>query len=340
MINNVNIRYKKYKTALNKLKYPDSWFWGRYTINPYSGCAHACIYCDARSERYYLEHDFENEVIVKVDIDKILESKIKNSRTLLPDVVAPGGVNDAYQPIELQEKNTLKLLKMFKKYKYPINLATKSSLITRDIPILNAIAQDTWCTVGFSITTTDQNLASFLEPYSSSPKDRLKAIKTIKEKSSNIQVGTYFMPIIPFLEDNDENLEDVIRQSKNHGAEFLLFSPGLTLRDSQALFFFSKVKNSRYKHILTPLKELFRGKMYPPSSYVKTIHEKLLILCNEYKIWAGLNLNNLNKSIVEVCKRNNLSDLPNFTSKIIEMVEPIIKNSKEYKMKKGIDSFL
>ena len=296
MINEVKIIYKKYKTALNKLKYPDSWFWGRYTINPYSGCAHACIYCDARSNRYYLQQDFENEVIVKIDIDKILESKIQNARNLLPDVVAPGGVNDAYQPIEMQEKNTLKILRIFKDNKFPINLATKSSLITRDISLLNEIAKDTWCTIGFSITTTDEQLASFLEPFSSPPKVRLKAIKTIKEKGPQIQVGTYFMPIIPYLEDNEENLESVIKESKKHGADFILFAPGLTLRDSQAHFFINKLKESRYKEILTPLLSLFKDKTYPHSDYVKSIHTKLLSLCNKYKCLAGSK-----KALSETC---------------------------------------
>ena len=77
----VKYSYKEFKTALNKLKYPDTWFWSRYTINPYSGCEHACIYCDARSNRYYLEHDFENEVIIKKDIDKKLNLRIKRART-------------------------------------------------------------------------------------------------------------------------------------------------------------------------------------------------------------------------------------------------------------------
>ena len=84
----VEYRYKEYKSVLNKLKYPDSWFWSRYTLNPYSGCAHACIYCDARSQRYYLE-DFENEVIIKTNFDKKLDLRLKRARTLLPDVIAP-----------------------------------------------------------------------------------------------------------------------------------------------------------------------------------------------------------------------------------------------------------
>ena len=205
--------YKEFKSVINKLKYPDSWFWSRYTLNTYSGCAHACIYCDARSERYYIE-DFENEVIVKTNFDKKLDQRLKRARTLLPDIIAPGGVNDAYQQIEKKIEHTRKVLEVIAKHKFPINIATKSDLITRDIDILQKIASDTWCTIGFSISTIDEEIAKFLEPYSSKPSERLEALRIIKKEAPNIQVGTYFIPIIPFLEDNDENLENVIKKSK------------------------------------------------------------------------------------------------------------------------------
>jgi len=382
MTNNIKIIYKEFKTALNKLKYPDSWFWARYTTNPYSGCGHTCIYCDARSNRYYLEQDFENEVIVKSNFDVILEKTIRESRTLLPDVVGPGGVSDAYQPIEVEIKNTQKLLKVFQKYKFPVNIATKSKLITRDIDILQRIAKDTWCTVGFSITSMDQDLINFLEPYSSPTSDRLKALKFIKENAPEIQAGTYFMPIIPYLEDNDENLEGVIKESKNAGADFILFSPGLTLRNSQANFFINKLKNSEYKDIVEPLLHLFKGKEYPASDYALKMHSKLNKLCNDYKIpfrvkrwipndyrkwnykvsefllnkeysdsitlgksnnnmkWAGLYLNNLKESILDVYKRGNLKSLNNFNSEIIKIVEPFIKNAKDLAKKRGIEHYL
>ena len=382
MTNNFKIIYKEFKTALNKLKYPDSWFWARYTTNPYSGCEHACIYCDARSNRYYLEQDFENEVIVKTNFDKILEQTIRRSRTLLPDVVGPGGVSDAYQPIEAEIKNTQKLLEVFQKYKFPVNIATKSSLITRDIDILHKIAKDTWCTLGFSITSMDQDLVNFLEPYSSSSLERLKAIKKIKENAPEIQVGTYFMPIIPYLEDNDENLEIVIKKSKKAGADFILFSPGLTLRDSQAVFFINKLKNSEYKDIVKPLLDLFKEKTVPPLHYARKMHSKLYKLCTDYKIpirvkrwipkdyrkwnykvselllnkeyidsvalgksnknmkWAGLNLNNLEESILDVYKRGALKSLDNFNSEVINLVEPFIKNAKDLTKKRGLERFL
>jgi DNA repair photolyase len=276
--------YREFKSALNKLKYPDTWFWARYTINPYSGCAHTCIYCDARSDRYYLEQDFENEVIIKTDIDKKLEQTIKRSRTLLPDVIGPGGISDAYQPVEKDVESTRKILKVIAKYKFPVNIATKSSLITRDLDILTQIAADTWCAIGFSITTINEELAKFLEPFSSDPLERLKALQLIKNKAPKIKVGTYFMPIIPFLEDDDDNLEEVIKNSKKHGADFVLFSPGLTLRDSQAQFFLNKLKQSKYKDVLKPLLELYRGQIYPPAKYARKLHSKLFNLCQEYKL--------------------------------------------------------
>jgi len=372
---------KEFKSTINKLKYPDSWFWSRYTLNTYSGCAHACIYCDARSQRYYLE-DFDNEVIIKTNFDKKIDQRLKRARTLLPDVIAPGGVNDAYQPIEQKLEHTRKVLQVIAKHKFPINIATKSKLITRDIDVLNKIADDTWCTVGFSITTTHEELASFLEPYSSLPSLRLEAIKTIKRLAPNIQVGTYFIPIIPFLEDDDENLEDVIKQSKNSGADFVLFSPGLTLRDSQADYFLKKLKNSRYKKVVKPLLELYRGQIYPPADYVRNLHTKLLNISEKYNMpvrvkrwipsdyrkwnykiselllnkeyldalrtgksnktmmWAGLHLNNLEESILDVFKRGELSQLKNFTRKIIEFVTPYLEKTKVLNHKTGLDKFL
>jgi len=382
MTSNFKIINKEFKTALNKLKYPDSWFWCRYTINPYSGCAHTCIYCDARSQKYYLNQDFEREVIVKTNMDKILDKRIKNSRTLLPDVIGPGGVCDAYQPIELEVENTLKILKVIEKHRFPVNIATKSDLIVRDVEILNRIAKDTWCTVGFSITTMNEELAQFLEPYSSTPQERLEALTQIKRKAPNVQVGTYFMPIIPFLEDGDENLDVVIKKSKEAGADFIIFSPGLTLRDTQADFFFKKLKESKYSHVVKPLLNLYKGQLGPPKDYVYTMYQKLLMLCQKYEVavrekrwipkdyrkwnykiselllvkdymdeltsgksnksfyWAGLNLNNLEESIISVYKRGELKTLKNFNSEVIKFVEPYLKRSKEMNEKMGIDKFI
>jgi len=372
---------KRFKTALNVLKYPDSWFWCRYTLNPYQGCEHACIYCDARSSRYYVD-DFENEVIIKKDINKILERKLKNTRTLLPDVIGPGGVCDAYQPIEEKAENTLSLLKIIQKYKYPVNIATKNTLILRDLDLLNEIGRDTWCTVGFSLTTSDDELANSLEPYSSAPSERFHAIKEIKSRAPQIQVGTYVIPIIPYLTDDPQNLEDIVRKTKEAAGDFILFSPGLTLRDAQKEYFLKKLEQSPYKNIIDPLLELFGENIYPSGAYAQKIHHLLKNLCRKYDLawrekrwiprdyrkwnykiaefllnteyenmletgksdntmkWAGLTLNNFEESIINIYKRGKLHKKKNFTKRIIQLIEPMIKNSEEYSQKKGLDRFL
>ncbi|MGB5910878.1 MAG: radical SAM protein [Promethearchaeia archaeon] len=377
----VKYKYREFKSVLNKLKYPDSWFWARYTLNTYSGCAHACIYCDARSQRYYLE-DFENEVIIKTNFDKKLDQRFKRARTLLPDIIAPGGVNDAYQPIEQKIEHSRKVLQVIAKHKFPINIATKSKLVVRDIDILKEIAKETRSTVGFSISTVNEELANLLEPNSSNPSERLKALHTIKIKAPEIQVGIYFMPIIPFLEDDDASLEDVIKQSKKAGAEFVLFAPGLTLRDAQAQFFIKKLKNSKYNYIVKPLLELYKGLTNPPANYVRKLNSKLYNLCQEYKLavrvkrwipndyrkwnykiaelllnkeyidaittgksnnnmkWAGLNLNNLDVSIIDVYKRDELSKLKNFSKEIIEFVKPYLEKIEMTHEKTTLERFI
>ncbi len=382
----VKIVEKEFKTALNKLKYPDSLFWARYTINPYSGCEHACVYCDARSNRYYLSHDFENEVVVKIDIDKKLEERLNKSKSLLIDVVGPGGVSDAYQPIEQKVCNTLKILQVLKQHKFPINIATKSRLITRDYELLRSIANDTWCTIGFSITTIDEDLARFLEPYSSPPKERLEAIKFLKERASEITVGTYMIPIIPFLEDSEENLEGIIKASKQAKADFVAFYPGMTIRDNdvQGEFFYRKLRESQYRYAYEPLSKLFKKGVNSKEfrEYYNRINLLLYNLCKEYKVdirvkrwipkdfrkwnyiasealldkdykdsvttgksnrsflWAGLNLNNLSESIIDIYRAGALGSLKNFNKSVIYFIEPILKEGLKDRKKSTLDRFL
>lgn len=375
--------YRKFKSAFNTFKFPDSWFWARYSINPYSGCEHACIYCDARSDRYYLEQDFENEVIIKSNIAKQLDHRLTKARKLLPDVFGPGGVTDAYQPIERKVKNTRKILKVLLKHQFPVFISTKSSLILRDIDLLRKIAKSTWCTIAFTVTTLDQDLSAFLEPYSSTTRERLLCMKKLKEEAPEIQIGTNFMPIIPFLEDNDDNLKGIVHKSKQAGADFILFALGLTLRDSQLKFFIRKLKISKYQQYINPILELCSQDSSSEGSkeYFKKKNLKLLKLCKnyglkvraerwipkDYRKWnyviaelilnkeyiqsikgkpnlqmrfAGLYLNNLEESIINVYRRGELMRLKNFNSSLIEFVEPFLQKINKTEEKRGLDRFL
>ena len=175
------------------MKFIDSWFWCRYTLNPYNGCEFACTYCDSRSHKYHLYPEFDQEIYIKTNVGMMLDNRLRRARTILPDVVAIGGTCDSYQPAEREYKNTQTCLEVLLKHHYPVSLSTKSDLVLRDLELLSNISDDTWCTVGITITTVDEKLASFLEPNAPSPKTRLETLRQITTNAPNIQVGSQLL---------------------------------------------------------------------------------------------------------------------------------------------------
>ena len=278
-----NYKIRKYKTALNRMKHIDSWFWCRYSLNPYQGCEHACIYCDARSKRYYLQDDFEEKIIVKKDIDKVLENQILGSKRFERDVVAMGGVCDSYAPVELKYKNTQKVLKVLEKHGFPLGISTKSTNIERDLSLLNRIAQRSWCNVAFTITSFDEEVVNFLEPNASPPKERIEVLKKIKENYPSIQTGINLMPIIPYLEDTRENLETIFKKAQEANVDYILHAPGLTLRDIQKDFFIDRLKKE-YPNILDKLLSLYVDGIEVNREYAMKISQIALELYEKYQI--------------------------------------------------------
>jgi DNA repair photolyase len=359
-----NYQPKTAKSILNKLKYIDSWFWCRYTLNPYTGCEHACIYCDGRSDRYYTQADFEETIYYKENAQELLENQLKNAKLTSKDVIGFGGTCDAYQPLEITQKITQSLLQVILKYKYPIFLITKSTLVERDLSILNAIGQAAGCTIAFTITSADPKVVSFLEPNAAPSEQRFELIKKIKAQYPNIQVGITFMPIIPLLEDGEDNLEKIVKKAAEIKADFILFGPGVTLRDRQGEFFYNKLK--QYDENLYNQFRQFWNNISSNSSYFININQKINILCNEYQIpirakrwipndfryrnymiaekllaqayrlqienkyngdfqWAGLELGNLTIDVAQAMRQGIFPSQKNRTERISQYLQTFIK---------------
>jgi len=290
----MSIRYEKkdFKSILNKYKFIDSWFWCKYSINAYNGCEFACTYCDSRSHKYHLHSEFDQIIYVKNNVKEILDKRISRARTLLPDVVAVSGTCDPYQPAEKKFENTRQCLEILGKHKYPVLIGTKSTLVTRDLDLLSKIAKSNWCSVAITITTTNDKLSAFLEPKAPSPKKRFETIRELK-KIKGIQVGVNFMPIVPFLGDSQENLESIIKNAKDAGADFLLFASGVTLRDNQAVWFFKRL-GDEFPELVEEYKKLYdatitpeggySGRFAPKGSYSKNINKKIFELCKKYNL--------------------------------------------------------
>ena len=365
---------KKYKSIINKLKYIDSWFWCRYTLNVYNGCEHDCVYCDARKRKYNLQPEFESKIIIKENPDLMLDDRLAKSRSLLPDVVGLGGACDAYQPIEKKTRNTRKVLKVLLKHKFPVFALTKSTLITRDIDILSQINHACWATAAFTITTIDEEVAAALEPHSSPPEERFKALSKIKQDAPQMQAGVCVMPIIPFLEDNEENIDGIVRVAKTNGADFLLFAPGVTLQDVQATYFYEKIKDKfpdEYKLLL----DFFSGKSIESRRWNQKINKQFLDACIKYKLpyrmkrfipsdfrklnyrvaekllnkaydlqtngkkykdflWTGLNIQNLKESLISVKNRGDIEAIKGLTRRVFNDVKPFLNK------KTGLDRFI
>ncbi|TVQ57842.1 MAG: PA0069 family radical SAM protein [Phycisphaerales bacterium] len=205
------------RTIINRVAdSPDIPF--RWTINPYRGCEHGCIYCYARPGHEYLGMscglDFESKIMAKLDAAELLKRELaKRSWTGEPIVMS--GVTDCYQPLEEKLRLTRQCLEVMAECRQPASIVTKNRLVLRDLDILTELARHRAIHVALSVTTLDPKLARVMEPRTSVPRDRLKAIEQLA--AAGVPVSVMTAPIIPGL--NDRELPELLKAAKDHGAQ-------------------------------------------------------------------------------------------------------------------------
>ncbi len=174
------------------------------SINPYRGCEHGCAYCYARPTHEYLGWsaglDFESRIMVKEDAPELLRRELSSNKWT-PQVLALSGVTDCYQPIERTLRLTRRILEVLAEFRNPCVIITKNRLVARDIDVLQELAKYQCVSVFVSMTTMDLSLNRVLEPRTSSPEQRLEAIRQLSE--AGVPVGTLVAPIIPGLTDHE-----------------------------------------------------------------------------------------------------------------------------------------
>ena len=207
--------YETPKKIINKVDSPDLGL--QFSMNPYQGCEHGCIYCYARNSHQYWGFsaglDFESKIIIKENAPLLLEKAFQN-KNWNPTPIMLSGNTDCYQPIERKLQITRKMLQILLKYKNPVSIITKNSLILRDCDILAELATDNLVQVNVSITSLDENLRQALEPRTASALKRLKTIEALAKL--NIPVRVMAAPIIPGL--NSHEIPDILKASADHGA--------------------------------------------------------------------------------------------------------------------------
>ena len=222
------------KTILNHVKQPDPWFGLKYNMNLYRGCQHQCIYCDSRSECYRIG-DF-SEIRVKVNAPDLLEDLLPRKR--IRGTIGFGSMNDPYMPVEQEYQLTGKALEIISKNEFPVHILTKSDLVLRDIDLLKNISR-VYAAVSFTITTADDDLARKLEPGAPLPSARFRAMLELAE--AGILTGVTMMPILPFLEDSEQDILEIISRADSSGASYIIPSFGISLRPGSREYYYHKL---------------------------------------------------------------------------------------------------
>ncbi len=209
------IIYTYPKTIVNKVDSPDLPF--EYSLNPYQGCEHGCVYCYARPTHEYWGYsgglDFERKIIVKKNAVELLEKQLSSKNWKVAPILLSGNT-DCYQPIERDLEITRRLLQVCLKYKHPVSIITKNTLIKRDMDILRQLAAENLVHVYVSITGIDEKLRRIMEPRTATFKSRIELISTLT--AAGIPVGVMVAPIIPGL--NNHEIPLVLQEAGIAGA--------------------------------------------------------------------------------------------------------------------------
>jgi DNA repair photolyase len=271
------IREIRAKTLLSHCRNPDSWFGVKYNMNLYRGCEHHCIYCDSRSDCYHIE-DFDGELLVKVNGIELLQKELASKR--VKGTIGTGSMQDPYTPSEARLNMTGQALRVIADMRFPVHITTKSDLILRDIDLLSEINQ-VYASVCFTVTTADDALGKQLEPGAPLVSRRFSAARALVERG--IHVGITMMPILPFLEDRCENIQQIVERAHACGIACIVPWFGMSLRAGQREYFYAQLER-----LFPGLRERYArqyGFQYScPTPNARQLSRFFADLCSQYGI--------------------------------------------------------
>ncbi len=286
---------KQVKSVLNKHKKRDSWFLDDYSVNPYEGCSCNCLYCYIRGSKY--GENMDEGLAVKENALEVLEKQLASrAKKNEYGFVAVGSGTDAYIHHEEKLRMTEGMLRLLLKYRFPVFISTKCTLITRDIELLKEIDQNAilpgdlrdtlkrGLILSVSLSTLDEKISNMLEPGAASPLQRLELVSQLKQHG--FLTGVNAIPLLPFISDTEEEMEKMILAAKEHNADHILIG-GLTLfgsgiADSKTLFY--KFLERYDASLLPKYQQLYGSNFYTPFKFQDQLKEKATRLCKKHNI--------------------------------------------------------
>ena len=270
------------KTIVSGYAEHNAWFGNNYNMNIYKGCCHGCIYCDSRSECYRIDN-FDT-VRAKKDAIVLINKELKSKKRT--GVIGTGAMSDPYNPLEKEYCLTRSALELINTNGFGVSVATKSSLITRDIDILKKIKSHSPVLVKITITTCDDELCKKIEPNVGESSKRFSAIKELSD--NGIFVGILLMPVLPFLEDNEENILGIVNHAHESGAKFIYPAFGVTLRQNQRDWYYKKL-DENFPGIKQKYLEQFKNDYECRSPKAKELWQVFKRECDKFGILYKMN---------------------------------------------------
>jgi DNA repair photolyase len=288
-------QYKTVKTILNKTKKRDAWFLDEYTINPYSGCSFNCLFCYIRGSKYG-EH-MEEKLSIKSNAVELLDKqlKLRASKNEYGFIVL-SSATDPYLQFEKEEKLTRRILETILKYRFPVHVITRSDLVLRDLDLLHEINKNAILPmdlaqrmkhkvfITFSFSGIDDKVAKIFEPGATSPSRRLETLQEVSK--NNFHTGISMMPLLPYISDTTESLNNMFSAFKRSGANYVmpatitLFGNGTS--DSKTLVL--RAVEKYYPHLMDKYRKFFSASHELPAYYNKAFYKKMLELGELYQL--------------------------------------------------------
>jgi len=261
------------KSALNKVPaggpMPFTW-----TVNPYRGCSHACVYCFARPSHQYLDldagRDFDTQLVVKVNVAEQLRRELARP-SWAHEPVALGTNTDPYQRAEGRYRLMPGIIGALADSGTPFSVLTKGTLLRRDLPLLTDASRTVSVHLAMSIAVFDDHLQQALEPGTPSTAARLATVSAAAELG--FEVAVFVMPVLPFLTDSTEHLDDALARIKAAGAASVTYS-ALHLRPGVKEWF-ATFLHRHYPHLVGKYRALYRDGAYAPASYRTALAQRM-----------------------------------------------------------------
>jgi len=221
------------KTIVQRTK--GGWFGADYNMNIYRGCSHGCIYCDSRS-LCYRNVDFDIEK-AKENALQIIRDELR--RKVISGIITTGSMSDCYNRAERDLKLMRHTLELINAFGFGVAVLTKSDLVTRDIDVLQDIKTHSPISVNITITTASDEVCKKVEPNVSTTSERFDAMRKLAQ--SGIFCGTMLMPLLPFINDTEENIIQIARRTKEAGGRFVYPDFGMTLRQGNREYYYDQL---------------------------------------------------------------------------------------------------